>query len=66
MRQRNGVSTVGVIGGLLVLLMVAAAGCDDSEPETTVGPTASPQTILRAAREATDMADSSGPLTCPR
>ena len=47
-----------MIGGLLVLLMVAVAGCDDSEPETTVGPTASPQTILRAAREATDIADS--------
>ena len=31
MRQRNGVSTLGIIGGLLVLLMVAATACDDPE-----------------------------------
>ena len=40
MRQRTGVTTLGIIGGLLVLLMIAAAGCDDSEPEIAREPTA--------------------------
>ena len=39
MRQRIGVSTLGIIGGLLVLLMVAAAACDDPQPTATSEPT---------------------------
>ena len=39
MRQRIGVSTLGVIGGLLVLLVVAAVACEDAEPNATVEPT---------------------------
>ena len=48
LRQRNGVSTLGIIGGLLVLLMVAAVACDDpqssatSEPTNTFIPTSTP------------------------
>ena len=32
LRRGPGVSTLGVIVGLAVLLMIAAVGCDDSEP----------------------------------
>ena len=32
LRRGFGVSTLGVIGGLAVLLMIAAVACDDSEP----------------------------------
>ena len=32
LRRGFGVSTLGVIGGLAVLLMIAAVSCDDSEP----------------------------------
>ena len=39
LRQRIGVSTLGVIGGLLVLLVVAAVACEDAEPNATVEPT---------------------------
>ena len=38
LRRRIGVSTFGVIGGLLVLLMVAAAGCDNAKPTPTPAP----------------------------
>ena len=51
MRQRSGVTTVGIIGGLLVLLMVAAAGCDTTEPETTGGSTVpSPRSTTTATQ----------------
>ena len=43
LRQRIGVLTIGVIGGVLALLMVAAAGCDDSEPEIAREPTVTSQ-----------------------
>ena len=46
MRQRIGVSTLGIIGGLLVLLMVAAAACDDPEPTAT--PTTAPTATATA------------------
>ena len=36
LRWRTGVSRLHVIGGLLVLLMVAVAGCGDAEPDVTV------------------------------
>ena len=36
LRCRTGVSRLHVIGGLLVLLMVAVAGCGDAEPDVTV------------------------------
>ena len=39
MRQRLGLSTLGIIGGLLVLLMVATAACDDPQPTATSEPT---------------------------
>ena len=39
MRQRTGATILGIIGGLLVLLMVAAVACDNPEPETTGDPT---------------------------
>ena len=42
MRQRIKVTTLGIIGGLLVLLMVAAVGCNDPEP--TAVPTATATT----------------------
>ena len=32
LRRRRGVPGLGVIGGLLILLTVAAAGCDDAKP----------------------------------
>ena len=35
LRQRIGVLTIGIIGGLLVLLMVNAAACSNPEPEST-------------------------------
>ena len=36
LRLQSGVSRLGLVGGLLVLLMVAAAGCGDVEPDVTV------------------------------
>ena len=42
MRQRTGVSTIGIIAGLLALLMVAAVACDNPETETTGDPTVPP------------------------
>ena len=41
LRWRLGVAARAIIGGLLVLLMVAAASCDDAQPEPTVQPTIS-------------------------
>ena len=41
-RRRLGVSRLGIIGAVLVLLMVAAASCDDAQPETTAQPTILP------------------------
>ncbi len=38
LRWRTGVSRLGLIEGILVLLMVAAAGCGDAEPSATVEP----------------------------
>ena len=35
LRHRIRATTVGIIGGLSVLLMVAVAGCDDAEPNVT-------------------------------
>ena len=49
MRQRIGVSTLGVIGGLLVLLVVAAVACEDAEPNATVEPTL-PGTLVSRLR----------------
>ncbi len=43
MRHRAKVSTLGIIGGLLVLLMVAATACEDSRTETTPETTGTPQ-----------------------
>ena len=40
LRLQPGVSRLGLVGGLLVLLMVAAAGCGDVEPDVTVELTA--------------------------
>ena len=41
LRQRSGVSAIGIVGGLLVLLMVAAVACEDPEPELAGEPTVS-------------------------
>ena len=49
LRQRIGVSTLGVIGGLLVLLVVAAVACEDAEPNATVEPTL-PGTLVSRLR----------------
>ena len=38
LRWRTGDSRLGLIEGILVLLMVAAAGCGDAEPSATVEP----------------------------
>ena len=38
-RRRLGVTTRIIIGGLVVLLMVAVAACNDAEPNATVEPT---------------------------
>ena len=38
MRQRMKVTTLAMIGGLLVLLTVAIVACDDPKPKTTVEP----------------------------
>ena len=38
-RRRLGVTTRIIIGGLLVLLMLAVAACNDAEPNATVEPT---------------------------
>ena len=43
MRHRARVSTLGIIGGLLVLLMVAATACEDTRTETTLETTGTPQ-----------------------
>ena len=40
LRQEIGVSTLGMIRGLLVFLTLTTAGCDDPEPAAT--PTAVP------------------------
>ena len=39
LRRRLGISRLGIVGGLLVLLIVAAVACSDAEREATVGPT---------------------------
>ena len=39
MRGRLEVLKLGIVGGLLVLLMVAAVGCEDAEPRATAEPT---------------------------
>ena len=39
LRRRIEASALGVIGGLLVLLMVAAVACEDTEPQPTTEPT---------------------------
>jgi hypothetical protein len=39
LRRRLGASRLGIIGGLLVLLMVAVTGCAEAEPSPTVEPT---------------------------
>ena len=52
LRLRIGVLTIGIIGGLLVLLMVAAVACEDPEPEFAREPTASSLEPTTAATHA--------------
>ena len=37
--QRSGLSALGITGGLLLLLLVAAVACEDAEPQPTAKPT---------------------------
>ena len=60
---------LGMAGGLLVLLMVAAAGCDDAAPKTTAEPVTNPTSAPRNTQTPTDSptrTDTSVPTTEPR
>ena len=65
MRQRTWVTTLGIIGGLFVLLMVAAAGCDDSEPRATEDLTVPPLGFTATPEPVPTNAPTLAPMSTP-